>query len=185
MFSRQTLAIRRQNTWVPGTGIPRRISLASIAFLVLAQAWAGESYHAPEIVSPAWLNSEPLTLSGLRGKVVLLEFWTFGCYNCRNVEPYVKAWHDRYSKEGLVIIAVHAPEFDHEHDFDQVKQYVSAHALRHPIAIDNNFEIWKRYSNRAWPTFYLIDKQGQVRHVKVGEGDYERMEHIIRSLLSE
>jgi thiol-disulfide isomerase/thioredoxin len=96
----------------------------------------------------SWLNSEPLRLAGLKGKVVLVEFWTFGCYNCRNVESHIQAWHERYAEKGLVVIGVHSPEFGYERVLANVQRYVREHAIKYPIAIDNEFTTWKAYGNR-------------------------------------
>ncbi len=162
---------------------------ATLAYVLLLQmptiAYAQEAWAAPEINSPTWLNSEPLRLTELRGKVVLVEFWTYGCSNCRNVEPYIKQWHERYAPQGAVIIGVHTPEFAHEGKIANVTRYVNEHEIRHAIAIDNDFAIWKRYRNRFWPTLYLIDKQGMVRYTHIGEGNYDKTEHQIRALLAE
>jgi thiol-disulfide isomerase/thioredoxin len=117
--------------------------------------------------------------------VVLVEFWTLGCYNCRNVEPYVKEWHRKYSDNGLVIIGVHSPEFSHERAIENVKRYVNEHAIRYAVAIDNDFATWKRYGNRYWPAMYLIDKRGVIRYIRIGEGGYRRTEEQILSLLAE
>jgi thiol-disulfide isomerase/thioredoxin len=140
---------------------------------------------APEISGQSWLNSEPLRLAELKGKVVLVEFWTFGCYNCRNVEPYIKGWHQKYSDNGLVVIAVHAPEFNYERVVANLQRYVREHAISYPIAVDNNFAIWKRYGNRYWPAMYLIDKRGIIRYTRIGEGGYLETERHISTLLEE
>jgi thiol-disulfide isomerase/thioredoxin len=140
---------------------------------------------APEISGQSWLNSKPLALAELKGKVVLLEFWTFGCYNCRNVEPHVKAWHQKYADKGLVVIGVHAPEFSYERVIANVQRYVRDHAILYPIAIDNDFITWNRYKNRYWPALYLIDKRGIIRYTRVGEGGYARTDQAIQALLGE
>jgi thiol-disulfide isomerase/thioredoxin len=140
---------------------------------------------APEVTSPIWINSNARSRDDLRGKVVLVEFWTFGCFNCRNVEPYVKEWHRAYADRGLVIVGVHSPEFSHERNVDAVRQYVDEHNIRYPVAIDNEFVNWKRYGNRYWPAMYLIDKRGIIRYVRIGEGGYEQTEQTIRRLLAE
>lgn len=140
---------------------------------------------AAEITNAQWLNSEPLALSRLKGKVVLVEFWTYGCYNCRNVEPYVKKWFDRYADKGLTVIGVHTPEFAHEHNIENVKSYVRKQNIRHAIAIDNDSRTWNAYANRYWPAMYLIDKQGLIRYIKIGEGSYDRTETMIQALLKE
>jgi thiol-disulfide isomerase/thioredoxin len=158
--------------------------LASL-LLTLAVANAGVGMKAPDITNETWLNSAPLHLSDLKGKVVMVEFWTFGCYNCRNVEPYVKQWHQKYAEKGLVVIGVHSPEFSYERDFAKVKQYIHEHDIRFPVPIDNDFSTWNRYGNRYWPAMYLIDKQGVIRHVRIGEGQYQETEGLIQSLLVE
>ena len=140
---------------------------------------------APEIISDTWLNASPKTMSGLRGKVVLVEFWTFECWNCHNVEPYIKQWHARYAQQGLQVISVHTPEFDRERDADNVRAYVKRAGIQYPVVLDNDFANWNRYQNRFWPTIYLIDKRGIVRHVKIGEGDYAATERRIGALLAE
>ena len=140
---------------------------------------------APEFSQPTWLNSEPQRLADLKGKVVLVEFWTFGCYNCQNVEPYVKQWADTYKDQGLVVIGVHSPEFSFERDVTNVKQYMQEHQIGYPVVIDNEFTIWKRYRNRYWPAMYVIDKQGIIRYIKIGEGGYQETERRIQALLAE
>ncbi len=141
--------------------------------------------QAPDIVSPTWLNSQPLKLENLRGKVVMVEFWTFGCWNCRNIEPYVKEWHEKYAKQGLVVIAVHSPEFKYEYDVGKVKDYIQEHGIPYAVPIDNEFRNWRQYHNRYWPTLYLIDKRGTIQYTRIGEGGYEETEQTIQRLLAE
>jgi thiol-disulfide isomerase/thioredoxin len=140
---------------------------------------------APEISGQSWVNSKPLNLAELKGKVVLLEFWTFGCFNCRNVEPYVKGWHQKYADKGLVVIGVHSPEFSYERSVANVQNYIREHAIKYPVVIDNDFKTWNRYSNRYWPAMYLVDKRGIMRYLRVGEGGYEQTEKQILALLEE
>ncbi len=140
---------------------------------------------APDINSKQWINSEPLNWDKLTGKVVIVEFWTFECYNCKNVEPYIKTWYDKFHNKGFEIVAVHSPEFDRERDVNNVQEYVKDHAITYPVAIDNDFKIWRRFSNRYWPTMYLVDKQGNIRYRFIGEGNYLRIEKAIETLLSE
>jgi thiol-disulfide isomerase/thioredoxin len=140
---------------------------------------------APEITSLMWINSEPLKLENLRGKVVMVEFWTFGCWNCRNIEPYVKEWHEKYAKQGLVVIAVHSPEFKYEYDVEKVKDYIQEHRIPYAVPIDNEFRNWRQYRNRYWPTLYLIDKRGVIQYTRIGEGGYEETEKTIQRLLAE
>ena len=154
-------------------------------FLIWAVGNAGVGMKAPDIASQTWLNSASIQLSDLKGKVVMVEFWTFGCYNCRNVEPHVKEWHEKYAEQGFVVIGVHSPEFSYEHDLDQVTRYLKEHGIRFPVPIDNDFSTWNRYGNRYWPAMYLIDKQGVIRHVRIGEGGYQETEQLIQALLVE
>jgi len=140
---------------------------------------------APEIISSTWINSSPLRMEDLRGKVVMVEFWTFGCWNCRNIEPYVKEWHKKYAKQGLVVIAVHSPEFSYEKAIDKVKNYVQENHISYAVPIDNEFRNWRQYRNRYWPTLYLIDKQGNIQYTRIGEGAYEQTEQTIQRLLAE
>ncbi len=140
---------------------------------------------APPVQGEAWINSAPLGAAQLRGKVVLVEFWTFGCWNCRNVEPHVKQWHADYAGKGLLILAVHSPEFPREANIDNVRKYVRDNDIRYAVPVDNDFVTWKRYGNRAWPALYLVDKAGRVRYTHVGEGAYAETERAIRQLLAE
>ena len=132
-----------------------------------------------------WLNSAPLTREALRGKVVLLEFWTFGCYNCRNVLPHVRDWHAKYRDQGLVVIGVHAPEFAYERKLDNVRDAVKNLGVVWPVAIDNDFALWRAFGNRYWPANYFIDARGRIRFHHFGEGAYDRSEQVIRQLLDE
>lgn len=150
---------------------------------IVANAAVG--MRAPEITNDVWLNSSPLRLADLKDKVVMVEFWTFGCYNCRNVEPYVKEWHRKYMDQGLVVIGVHSPEFRYEQDIEKVKEYVSKHDIRYAVPIDNDFSAWNRFGNRYWPAMYLIDKRGVIRYVRIGEGGYRETEMLIQTLLDE
>ena len=162
--------------------------VASLVYLD-KQAQAQPQYQpntpAPNITASTWLNSPPLSLKDLRGKVVLVKFWTFGCYNCNHVEPYVKAWYNKYKDKGLEVIAVHSPEFDYERNIKNVQSYIKKEGVTYPIAIDNDFITWRAYKNRAWPTMYLIDKQGVIRYQRIGEGGYTTMETMIQKLLGE
>jgi cytochrome c biogenesis protein CcdA/thiol-disulfide isomerase/thioredoxin len=132
-----------------------------------------------------WINSEPLTVASLRGKVVLVHFWTFGCINCIHVQPYVKAWYERYSQAGFVVLGVHTPELSFERDIANVRDAVAKAEVRFPVAFDPNFATWNAYRNSYWPAFYFVDKTGRIRHVHFGEGDYDGSEQVIRELLSE
>ena len=112
--------------------------LVSTVFYFTSLSFANK-VQAPEIISPTWINSKPLKMEELRGKVVMVEFWTFGCWNCRNIEPYVKEWHQKYAEKGLVVIAVHSPEFSHEKEIDKVKNYVQENNISYAVPIDNDF----------------------------------------------
>jgi len=146
---------------------------------------AEQSPMMPEIVSEQWLNSAPLSADELRDKVVLVEFWTFACWNCQHVEPYIKQWHNRYKEKGLVIIAVHTPEFTFEHKLNKLRNYMIEHELHYPVAVDNDSRIWRSFHNWAWPTIYLVGKQGRIRYKHVGEGGYKETEGTILRLLNE
>jgi thiol-disulfide isomerase/thioredoxin len=163
----------------------RIVLVLSVAGAMFSAATAGGGMPAPEISGQNWLNSGPMRIAELKGKVVLVEFWTFGCYNCRNVEPYIKGWHQKYADKGLVIIGVDAPEFSYERSVANVQRYVREHAIQYPVAIDNDFSTWNRYKNRYWPAMYLIDKRGIIRYVRAGEGGYQQTEQQIRALLEE
>ncbi|AJP58369.1 cytochrome C biogenesis protein [Pandoraea vervacti] len=132
-----------------------------------------------------WLNSAPLTAQALRGKVVLVDFWTYSCINCLRTLPYVKAWAERYRDQGLVVIGVHAPEFAFERDIGNVKKAVQDLGVRYPVAIDNNYAIWRGFNNQYWPAHYFVDAQGRVRYHHFGEGNYTESERVIQQLLRE
>jgi thiol-disulfide isomerase/thioredoxin len=146
---------------------------------------SSESAIAPEMATGNWINSEPLKLKDQRGRVVLIEFWTFGCYNCRNTLPFIKGWHDRYRDKGLVVVGVHSPEFDDEREVEKVRSEVSSLGIHYPVVTDNDYQTWNAYSVEAWPTMFLLDKQGRIRWKHVGEGNYEEGERVIQQLLTE
>jgi cytochrome c biogenesis protein CcdA/thiol-disulfide isomerase/thioredoxin len=131
----------------------------------------------------AWINSKPLTLAELKGKVVLIDFWTYSCINCLRTLPHLKAWDAAYRKQGLVIIGVHTPEFAFEHVTSNVKSAVKRLGIRYPVVQDNRFKTWDNYANQYWPAEYLIDRTGRVRHTHFGEGEYPQTETLIRQLL--
>ncbi len=141
--------------------------------------------RAPSISSPTWVNSKPLASDDLRGHVVVVEFWTFACYNCQNTLPYVKAWYEKYRDRGLVVIGVHTPELSFERDVSNVEQAVSDYKIKYPVAIDGDYGNWNRFRVWAWPTWFIIDKEGYIRHSHVGEGDYAGSEAVIQQLLEE
>src|SRR6202044_1211433 len=132
-----------------------------------------------------WLNSPPLTAEALKGKVVLVDFWTYSCINCLRSIPYVRAWADKYKDQGLVVIGVHAPEFPFEKNIDNVKNAVDKLKIDYPVAIDNDYAIWRAFNNEYWPADYFIDAEGRIRHHYFGEGDYAEPEKVIQPLLAE
>jgi cytochrome c biogenesis protein CcdA/thiol-disulfide isomerase/thioredoxin len=132
-----------------------------------------------------WLNSPPLTAEGLRGKVVVVDFWTYSCINCLRALPYVQAWAQKYRDQGLVVIGVHAPEFAFERNADNVKKAVHDLGIDYPVAIDNNYAIWRAFGNQYWPAHYFIDAQGRIRYHHFGEGEYAQSEQVIQQLLKE
>src|SRR3954452_16913766 len=132
-----------------------------------------------------WFNSPPLTASALRGKVVLVDFWTYTCINWRRTLPYVRGWADKYRDHGLVVIGVHAPEFSFEKDRNNVRWAVKDMRIDYPVAVDNDHLIWRAFNNEYWPALFFIDSQGRVRHRQFGEGSYEQSEMIIQRLLAE
>ena len=134
----------------------------------------------------AWLNTpggKPLALSALRGKVVLVDFWTYSCINCQRTLPHIEAWYREYAKDGFVVVGVHTPEFAFEHVVSNVRAQAAALGVRYPVAIDDNYATWNAYANQYWPADYLIDARGYVRHVHFGEGDYATTGHLISQLL--
>jgi len=132
-----------------------------------------------------WLNSPPLTAAGLRGSVVLVDFWTYTCINWLRTLSYLRAWAQRYHDQGLVVLGVHTPEFDFEHDLDNVRQAVEDLRIDYPVAVDNDYAIWSAFDNHYWPAMYVLDAQGQVRHHQFGDGDYQQAEMILQQLLTE
>ena len=132
-----------------------------------------------------WINSEPLTMAALRGKVVVLDFWTYSCINCLRTLPHLTAWDDAYRDDGLVIVGVHTPEFAFEREPDNVRRAVRDHGIDYPVALDPDFGTWEAWQNRYWPAKYFVDRRGHIRYAHFGEGDYEESERVIRQLLAE
>ena len=161
------------------TGIAARLDTRGGAALPV------EPLHPSLAGATGWLASPPLTLEGLRGKVVLVDFWTYSCINCLRTLPYVRAWARTYASQGLVVIGVHAPEFEFEHDPQRVRKALQDLDVDWPVAIDDDFAIWHSFRNQAWPALYFIDAQGRVRHHQLGEGHYAESEQAIRQLLAE
>ncbi len=189
------------------TGILRRVSLASTAGLEqrlvdrlrpVALTHASEPAAATDQVQLSnegpfpsldgaveWLNSPPLTREGLKGKVVLVDFWTYSCINCLRAIPYVEAWSEKYKDDGLVVVGVHTPEFAFEKDQSNVSKAVRDLKITYPVAIDSNYAIWKAFKNEYWPAHYFIDAQGTIRYHHFGEGEYDKSEQVIQELLKE
>jgi thiol-disulfide isomerase/thioredoxin len=140
--------------------------------------------HMPSLAgATAWLNSEPLDPAGLRGRVVLVDFWTLTCINWLRTEPYVRAWSQAYRDDGLVVIGVHTPEFSFEHDIGLVRRAIEERAIDYPVALDNDYEVWDAFANHYWPALYFVDAEGIIRDQHFGEGRYEQSERSIQRLL--
>ncbi len=150
-----------------------------------AEYKSSESSAAPELAAGDWINSEPLKLKELRGRVVLIEFWTFGCYNCRNTLSFIKGWDERYRAQGLTVIGVHSPEFDDERKIETLRREVASLGIKYPVVSDNDYKTWDAYNVVGWPTTFLLDKQGRIRWRHVGEGNYAEAERLIQNLLAE
>ncbi|NVZ52435.1 cytochrome c biogenesis protein DipZ [Pseudomonas sp. B6002] len=154
---------------------------------VKAEPLAASSQGAMPSLAGAveWLNGTELTRESLKGKVVLVDFWTYDCINCQHTLPYVKEWARKYEKDGLVVIGVHTPEYGYERIIGNVRDQVRKLGITYPVAIDNNYAIWRRFDNQYWPAHYLVDAKGQVRYTHFGEGRYDEQEKMIQSLLQE
>jgi thiol-disulfide isomerase/thioredoxin len=140
----------------------------------------------PSLVgATTWLNSQPLMVDGLRGKVVLINFWTYTCINWLRQLPYVRAWAEKYKAQGLVVIGIHTPEFEFEKNINNVRRALTEMKIDYPIAVDNDYAVWRAFGNHYWPALYFIDTQGRIRHHQFGEGEYEQSERVIQQLLSE
>jgi len=133
----------------------------------------------------SWLNSPPLTVDDLRGKVVVVQFWTFTCINWLRTLPYVRAWSEKYRGDGLVVVGVHTPEFDFERDVDGIREATRRRGIEYPVAVDSDYAVWRLFANQYWPALYFVDAEGAIRHHHFGEGEYERSERVIQALLAE
>jgi thiol-disulfide isomerase/thioredoxin len=158
---------------------------AQPAWSAIRDFFSGQSELTSLERADAWLNSPPLTAPALRGKVVLIDFWTYTCINWLRTFPYVRAWAEKYREQGLVVIGVHAPEFSFEKDLNNVRRAVQDLRVTHPVAVDNDHTIWRAFRNQYWPALYFVDAQGRVRDHHFGEGSYERSERMIQQLLAE
>jgi thiol-disulfide isomerase/thioredoxin len=166
------------------------VTLAAAALLgtsaAAAPAAAPAAVKAPEFTGiEQWHNSAPLTMQQLRGKVVLVDFWTYTCINCIRTLPHVTEWHRKYKDQGLVVVGVHTPEFPFERSAGNVKKAIGRFDIDYPVAQDNRYATWNAYSNQYWPAVYLIDKKGQVVYTHFGEGAYDKTEATIRTLLAQ
>lgn len=162
---------------------PQEVGSSSTPSVTVASDLPVQAAAAPPVDPEGWLNGSGAAPEDLEGKVVLYEFWTFGCSNCRAVLPHVKAWHERYGPEGLVVLSIHTPEFDDEADPEAVAEFVEAEGIRYPVALDPDKAIWRSFENRFWPAFYLHDEDGRRRLTHFGEGRYDETEDAIRALL--
>ena len=171
------------------TKVPHPIISTGIRVPFLHGLLSGQSGSQTELASleraNEWLTSPPLTASALRGKVVLIDFWTYTCINWLRTAPYVRAWAEKYKDQGLLVIGVHAPEFTFEKNINNVRWAVKEMRIDYPVAVDNEHTIWRAFKNRYWPALYFVDSQGRVRHHQYGEGSYEQSEMIIQELLAE
>jgi thiol-disulfide isomerase/thioredoxin len=167
------------------------VALSAALMTFLPDPWTAASAQGLTTTAPAagfagatrWYNSPPLTLDALRGKVVLVEFWARECINCAHVLPHTKALYDTYAKDGLVVIGVHTPEYDEEHDPAALQAALRQYQITWPVAADNDYRIWNAYGNLYWPAIYLIDRHGRLVYRHVGEGNYEQTEQRVRELL--
>jgi thiol-disulfide isomerase/thioredoxin len=187
---------------ITGTGIANGCDMISKGIssanqLITASAKSGSSTTSTEVTAlpppgkplpefqgiQQWLNSKPLSIADLKGKVVLVQFWTFACINCQRTLPYVTRWHRQYADKGLRVIGVHTPEFAFEREPNNIKQAMQKHGITYPVPIDNDFKTWKAYNNGYWPHLFLADRQGLLRYDHVGEGAYDKTEQTIRQLV--
>ncbi len=162
------------------------IAAAQLGIVGSAAAQFAIDSESPSLAgASAWLNSQPLQMRELRGKVVLVNFWTYTCINSLRVLPYVRAWAEKYKAQGLVVIGVQAPEFSFERNIDNVRWAINAMKIDYPVAVDNDHAVWRAFNNEVWPTLYFVDARGRIRHHQFGEGDYEQSERTIQQLLVE
>ena len=173
------------------------VFVAIIAFVAILSAFVNVTENsngvvlsnlgkAPELAGiSGWINTEPFTLAQMRGKVVLVDFWTYSCINCIRTLPYLKAWHEKYAGKGLVIVGVHTPEFEFEKDYSNVVNAVNKYGIHYRVVQDNDYATWRAYKNQYWPRKYLVDTNGDIRYDHIGEGGYEETENVIQQLLKE
>jgi len=169
----------------PTNALPVVLEKSSDSRALDALISAEAARPAPDLSTGQWINSEPTTLENLRGRVVLVDFWTFGCYNCVNTFPTLKKLDATYRDKGFSIVAVQTPEFAYEKNFDGLKKSVAKHDLKYPIVTDVNGDSWRAFDIEAWPTVIILDKQGRIRYRHIGEGAYDAQEKVIQTLLAE
>lgn len=170
----------QQDTFVPSAVVQENGTITKV------QIDKSQFKQAPELARiSGYINTEPITLAELKGKVVLVDFWTYSCINCIRTIPYLNAWHEKYADSGLVIVGVHTPEFEFEKNIDNVNAAVEKYGIEYPVVQDNDKGTWKAYENRYWPRKYLVDDEGYIRYDHIGEGSYAETEKVIQSLLTE
>ncbi|WP_166366906.1 cytochrome c biogenesis protein DipZ [Pseudomonas akapageensis] len=166
--------------------VPKAIDYIVAKVMADTSAQASANGEMPSLDGAVeWLNSAPLSSQALRGKVVLVDFWTYDCINCQHSLPYVNAWAKKYEKDGLVVIGVHTPEYGYEKIIDNVRKQVKQLGIGYPVAIDNDYAIWRAFDNQYWPAHYIFDAKGQIRYTHFGEGRYDTQEEVIQQLLKE
>jgi thiol-disulfide isomerase/thioredoxin len=170
----------QQDTFVPSAVVQENGTITKV------QIDKSQFKQAPELAGiSGYINTEPITLAELKGKVVLVDFWTYSCINCIRTIPYLNAWYEKYADQGLVIVGVHTPEFEFEKNIDNVNAAVEKYGIKYPVVQDNDKGTWKAYENRYWPRKYLVDDEGYIRYDHIGEGSYAETEKVIQSLLTE
>ena len=179
--SRQTTMRQSQNVEANDARVSETSDETGHDVLISSQ----RAHLAPALKGGTRINSDPLTLEGLKGRVVVVDFWTYGCYNCRNTLPALKKWDALYREQGLTIIGVHTPEFDGEKRVDSVRNQVRSLGINYPVLTDNDNETWYAYDVHAWPTIVILDKEGRIRWTHLGEGLYAEQEKVIKTLLAE
>ncbi|HEV8386561.1 MAG TPA: thioredoxin family protein [Nitrososphaera sp.] len=170
----------QQDTFVPSAVLQENGTITKV------QIDKSQFKKAPELAGiSGYINTEPITLAELKGKVVLVDFWTYSCINCIRTIPYLNAWYEKYTDQGLVIVGVHTPEFEFEKNIDNVNAAVEKYGIKYPVVQDNDKDTWKAFENRYWPRKYLVDDEGYIRYDHIGEGSYAETEKVIQSLLTE
>jgi cytochrome c biogenesis protein CcdA/thiol-disulfide isomerase/thioredoxin len=189
LMPERTPASGGDDVLLPGPAMAGNAAMTGGAMMSAAHGAAGAlPIQAPMPAldgATRWLNSEPLSREGLRGKVVLIDFWTYSCINCIRALPYVEAWYEKYREQGLVVIGIHAPEFAFEKSVKNVQRAIRDFGLTYPVAVDNDYALWRAFSNEYWPAHYFVDAKGDIRHTHFGEGEYDASERVIQQLLAE